>query len=1118
LYDVSPVRALCSVVFSLLVSRLSADEGTLPSAVAREVSFDADVAPILQSRCVKCHGPRRQKSEFRVDVRDILLEGGDTGNPAIVPGKSANSRLIHLVAGVDPDEVMPPKGERLTRGEIGILRAWIDQGAAMTNGAVKIVESAKLESDHWSFQPLRARDPPKSDDPWVRGGIDAFILRKLASRDLKPSKDADRVTLIRRLHLVLHGLPPTPEEIDRFVLDSSSDAYEELVDRALESPRYGERWARHWLDLVRFGETHGFEMNRERPNAWHYRDYVIDAFNSDKPYDVFVREQIAGDAMGAEVATGFLVGGPCDQVKSPDINLVLMQRQDELADMINTTGTTFLGLTLGCARCHDHKFDPISQKDYYAIQAVLAGVEHGDRDLPPRAASIEERARIEARVSDLKRDLERFLDVARAGVFPIDDSAAAGPRARGLTALVAPAGRVEHAEGLARGQRDDPGSASHGPNISDGSYTWWTNRPGRFVASYRLLVEGRFRVWISWGSGYVTHSRDAEYVLDRDGRLETAEDQTVIAVVDQQRFSDRSGEPRNTSLFSGVLDGGVWNLGRDSVIALRCGKTGDAISSDLLVLEGVGESATDTPSISPHLRPMVRPTHNIERVERVDARYVRFTIHATNGSEPCIDELEIYSAGENVALASKGARTSSSGNYAGNAFHKLEHINDGQYGNSRSWISNTGGRGWVQIELPRVLSIDRIEWARDREGRYKDRLATSYTIEAAVEPGKWRRVASSDDRIPVSWGRRVEVAYRFDRFPAEDAERGRRALAELTSTRKRLDTVTKPLKVYSGKFKQPGPTHRLYRGEPQAKREEVTPGTIAALGTLELAKSSPERMRRVEFAEWITSRENPLTPRVIVNRLWQYTFGSAIVDTPSDFGASGTLPTHPELLDWLATELVRSDWSMKHVQRLILLSSAFRQSGRPREDALRVDVGSRLLWRFPPRRLEAEAIRDSMLRVSGVLDLSMGGPGFSGFEIQLENVRHFFPKKSYGPADWRRMVYMTKVRQEQDSVFGVFDCPDGNQVMPKRSSSTTPLQALSLFNSTFVLQQAALLARRLEKEASDGDARVRRGFRLVFGRAAVDDEARDSVAFVEEHGLDAFCRALFNANEFVFVP
>ena len=714
------------------------------------------------------------------------------------------------------------------------------------------------DADHWSFRPVRSNPTPTHLEG--RNPIDGFVAARLRDAGLSPAKPAGRATLARRLSLVALGLPPDPDDVDRFAANTSPDAWERLVDRTLASPAHGERLATKWLDLARFGETHGFETNRERPNAWPYRDWVIAAFNDDKPYDDFVKQQIAGDTFGEPSGTGFLVAGPYDQVKSPDVNLTLMQRPDELTDIINATGTAFLGLTLGCARCHDHKFDPVSQEDFYAVQAVFAGVKHGERPLP---------------------------------------------------------------------------------------------------------------------------SNDAG--------------------------------------------------GRGPVSAVK----------------------------------------NTERFEPTLARRVRFTVIETNSGQPCLDELEIFAGERNVAL---GAKATCSGSLPGHAIHQLRHINDGKYGNPHSWICDEVA-GWVEIELADPWEVDRVVWGRDREGRYRDRVATKYRVEVAGKSGQWKVVASSDDRPDPS-----EMSV-----------------------------------VYAGTFAEPGPTHLLYRGEPAAKRQRVSPETVAVLGTLGLSEKSSDRERRRRFAEWVAGRDNPLTPRVVVNRLWQFHFGAGLVATPSDFGGNGVPPTHPLLLDWLAGELTRKGWSLKAVQRELLLSDTWRQSSRPTAEGMRADAGCRLWWRFPPRRLEAEAIRDGMLAVTGELDRRMGGPGFSGFAVHKENVRHYFPKSEYGPEDWRRMVYMTKVRQERESVFGVFDCPDASQVVAKRSRSTTPLQALNLFNSPFVMQQAGLLADRLGAVSIPAD-RVRLAYRLCYGREPDGREVRAAEAFIDAEGLTQFGRALLNSNEFVFIP
>ena len=1125
------------------------DSASLPTPLDRQVDYARDVEPLLRKRCGRCHGPRQAKGKLRVDLRDNLLRGGDSRRPAVLPGNSAESRLIQLVSGLDEELVMPPKGRRLSASEIGTLRAWIDQGAVMapTEASQETTEQVESAPPHWSFlppqrglpppqprlPPIQPRLPPlrareRDEDfvtPAARNAIDAFLDKKLEAEGLSRSPTIDRRQLIRRLYFVLHGLPPSRAEVDTFLGDQRPDAYERLVDRALASVRYGERWARYWLDLVRFGETHGFETNRERPDAWRFRDYVIDSLNFDKPYDTFVREQLAGDALGADVATGFLVAGPYDLVKSPDVNLTLMQRQDELADIVNTAGTAFLGLTIGCARCHDHKFDAITQTDYYSVQAVFAGVQHGTRKLST-ADSEDELREVDARIRQLKRRLLPFVAASNEPLLLIDDSRQSDGSSPGLVPTTTPKSE-KYASGRGRGERGDPGAVDRTRNVGGEGYSWWTNTPGKDLAHYQLSARGTYRIWIAWGSGWNTHSRDVRYVLDRDGDSESQGDQAVIATIDQQRFADKSATVPNRSLWSGFHNAGVHNLEPTTILLVRGGLTGAAVTADSVALERIEPGVEETdPSprageaTRPFFREPVKATHNVEHLTRpTAARYVRFTIHATNASEPCLDELEVFSGERNVALAASGARATSSGDLKGYPIHQLRFVNDGQYGNGRSWISNERGKGWVQIEFPDVERIDRIEWSRDREGRFADRVATDYTVEVAVEPGRWTSVASSASRPTQSPPATQPPRYDLDSVTKKQAAEAKRWLDELERLKSRREELLVQPSIYAGTFQQPGPTHRLYRGDPMAPREEVTPDAIDALGKLSLPNDTPEQERRLRFARWVTEKENPLTARVAVNRLWQFHFGTGIVDTPSDFGANGTAPSHPALLDWLALELVGSGWSLKRLHLSILTSAAFQQSNRPHRNALAIDAAGRLLWRFPPRRLEAEAIRDHLTSVAGTIDLRMGGPGFSAFEVQLENVRHYFPKKDYGPDDWRRMIYMTKVRQEQDAVFGAFDCPDASQVMPKRSRSTTPLQALNLFNSRFVLQQAEHFASRLERGAkSSRSDQVARAYALAFGRHPTKEEAREAVEFVEEHGLVAFCRALFNANEFVFLP
>ena len=715
--------------FALLAVPSVGAEPAPPPRPVEGVDFDRDVRPIFAKHCLSCHGDKVQKGGLRLDRKADALAGGDSG-AAIVQSKANASPLIHRVVSTDPSERMPSKGEALSAKEVATLQAWIAQGANWPE------TNAVPTADHWAFKPVVRPTVPAGP----RNPIDAFIQAKLAAAGLKRNPEADRRTLIRRLKFDLLGLPPTPEEVEAFEKDTAPDAYEKLVEKYLASPRFGERWARHWLDVVRFAESHGFEMNHERPSAWPYRDYVIKAFNDDKPFDQFVREQIAGDVLGADEATGFLVGGPWDQVKSPDPGLTAQQRADELHDILGTAGSAFLGLTVGCARCHNHKFDPVSQVDYYRLKAVFAGVRHGER------------------------------------------------------------------------------------------------------------------VWKQ-----DTRAKDVE-----------------------------------------VLQGELAK-----------------VHGALAALEPLADPKSKTAR-----RMSVNARVNVERFAPVKAVAVRFVVTATNQYEPCLDELEFFapqlregeapaeprangSAGASPSqkkLDTTGAKLRSSGDYPNASLHKLEHLIDGKFGNGRSWISNEIGRGWAEVEFKQPVEIDRILWGRDREGKFIDRVPTRYRIEVWTTKYEWITVASSGDRLP--FGAMPPP------FPPSLEKSERESWAKLTKRQLELSESLAKIErsgmVYAGSFASPEPTFRMHRGDAMQPREPIGPGVLTALGSkLDIPNDATNAQRRLALAKWISDANHPLTARVIVNRLWQSHFGTGLVETPSDFGRNGGKPSHPELLDWLASELVK---------------------------------------------------------------------------------------------------------------------------------------------------------------------------------------------------------------------
>ncbi|MCB1063733.1 MAG: PSD1 domain-containing protein [Verrucomicrobiae bacterium] len=915
-----------SIRITALLSACWLSHGTLGA-----VDFVRDVRPIFQEHCYRCHGAEKQKSGLRLDVKEAALQGGSGHAPDIIPDSAGSSPLIQFVRGDDPEMRMPKDGDPLSKAEIATLTQWINEGAKWPNG----VDLVKLEnkSDHWSFKPVTHPERPRTKDvAWPKSEIDHFILARLEKEGLTPSPEADRVTWLRRVTFDLTGLPPTPTEVSDFLADRSELAWKRVVDRLLESPRYGERWAQHWLDVVRYADTHGFEVNTERPYAWPYRDFVIDSFNQDTPWNQFIREQIAGDAFGKPEATGFLVTAAAllpGQI-GKDEESKRLARQDELGEIVINAGEAFLGLSIGCARCHDHKFDPIPARDYYSMQAFFSGVTYGDRPI--------ENPEVDAIVARLK---------------------------------------------------------------------------------------------------------------------------TQIAPLDRALF--------------------------DCIVSAGSGTTRSSVSARA----------------------------NIERFAPVKTSKVRFTINATisdNLREPFIDELEVFDTeGNNLSLG-KVKVTVSGGS-------KKEVINDGIYGNASCWRSNVKGGGWVEMEFPEAYSIEQIRWGRDRTGQYADRLAVDYMIQISTETGEWKTVADSKDRAPFDSAKaKADLFQPADLVPAHR----QRAVALLAQR----EPFLSELKQYAGgkqfvfaaRSNAPEPMHLLNRGDPEQPKEEVSPATLSLFEPIELPKNANDIERRQALAKWITRPDHPLTARVMVNRIWQWHFGFGLVETSNDFGRAGAEPSHPELLDWLASEFVRSGWSVKHLHRLITLSSTYRQSNRIDPKAQAVDADTRLLWRFPSRRLEAEAIRDSTLAVSGRLNPKAGGRGFDLFKSR-GGLSGFPPIESFDESGRRRMIYAHKVRMEREIVFGAFDCPDAGQSVSRRRQSTTPIQALNLFNSVFTIEESEALAKRIESEVgADYTNQVQQAYQLAYARRPRPEELADAVGVVSEHGLPTLCRVIFNSSEFLFMP
>ena len=813
----------------------------LGAATSGAPDFVSSVRPLLTARCIACHPSGGGEAGLSLASHADLLRGGKSG-AAIIPGDPAASLLLRKVSGDRP--AMPPAGAALTTSEVALLERWIANGAP----------AGTADPSWWSFRELARPAVPQTRSEWGVNEIDRFIATKLDENGLLPSEQADRATLVRRLSFNLHGLPPSPEEVDGFVNDPSPDAYGRLVDRLLASPRYGERWGRHWLDVAHYGESHGYDKDKARRNSWPYRDYVVESFNLDKPYPRFIREQIAGDILwpgdpNGLIATGFVAAGPWDYVGhaelregTKDKKLARLLDRD---DMVAATMSSFTSLTVHCARCHDHKFDPIQQADYYALQAVFAGVDRAEQP--------------------------------------------------------------------------------------------YFQAPGTHALGRRL-----------------------------------------------------------------------W---------LAIGKTEDALRPFRLQLE----EATS------------------EKIQRIEER--------------------------KSALAQESTDL-----------------------------------------LPKVGEVDTPESV----ARRKEISALSKQLDA--------------DRNALA----------LAAMSAADRTRYSALTEQLDALNAEFEALPEPSYVYSaanyfkthGRFTpawEPRPVHLLAKGSVESPLQRALPGAVTAVPGLparfELATGQGEGAARVALANWLAHADNPLTWRSIANRVWHYHFGRGLVETPNDFGRMGALPTHPALLDWLAVEVRDSGGSLKHLHRMILLSATYRQSSDERSKEAKIDAGNRFLWRMNRTRLDAEAVRDSVLAVAGQVDLQMGGP----------SAEHFFFKDDHSPiydytrfdftsaAARRRSVYRFLVRSAQDPFMESLDCADPSLLVPKRSSTLTAIQALALLNDPLMIEQARHFADRMRRVAAGSAERINHGIRLAFGRGPSDAEVAALSDHAAKHGLESAARLLLNSNEFIFV-
>jgi hypothetical protein len=988
------------------------------AAAAQDLAREA--GDILSRRCLGCHGPKTKASGLDLSSRASALRGGAKG-PAFSEKFAGDSLILQRVL----SGTMPPSAP-LGATEREILKRWIEAGAAWSDA----VGERRGGPDWWSLQPLRSVSSPLADASGETP-IDRFVTAKLKQNGLQLSAKANRRELIRRATFDFTGLPPTPEEVGAFVADHSPDAYEKLVDRLLASPHYGERWGRHWLDVARFSESEGFERDLVREHSWRYRDYVIRSFNNDKPFIDFAREQIAGDVLDnathdSIIATGFLVSGPTDAVGLTSAVPRERQavREDQLEEMVSAVSQSFLGLTTNCARCHDHKFDPIPQRDYYAFKAAFAGVWQ----------PVQDRSSIE------------LLPDGRPLLTPAEQSHA-DAEARVLR------DRIETVEsqlsGLYRAVRDRLLKAR--------GYQWPANVP-RPISQWTFDTDGRDPV-------------GGVHLLDFAGRAKIADGRILPVEKEGVRLLTRqlSRNVKEKTLEAWILVGKAPELGT-SVLFIQNQSGYRGASQDGIQYTGAKK--------------------NKQWENESTARFRSAEVNGPQESSKGGDRLHIaitYGADGTVRIYRNGTPY-------GSAYRPEV---DGPSGQLQTYLANDAV---VQLTTSKALELD--------EARMYDFALSEQQIADSYAGG-----APS-----------VTLAESLTAMSPEDRARAGELEKELVALRAKREAVAKPEKSFAAVVLEPGPTHLLHRGDIGSPKEVVAPAGLSAVKGVSpnfgISADASDRERRRKMAEWIANPANPLFSRVIVNRVWHYHFGAGIVDSPNDFGYNGGQPSHPELLDFLAADFIQNGWSLKKLHKAIMMSETYQQSSRFDPQAAAKDADNRLLWRFTPRRLEGETIRDAMLHVSGALNPKMDGPSFRPFNATTPGGSYvkYEPKDSDDPAMQRRTVYRMNVSTGGEPMLEALDCPVPSVKTPKRAITTTPLQALSLMNGAFASRMAKTFAARVRNEAgANVDAQVDRAFRLALARRPTEQELASSRALVEQQQLETLCWGLFNATEFLQV-
>lgn len=971
--------------------------------------YDAEVKPILVRSCFRCHGPEEQESGLRLDTAAGFREGGYSG-ATVMPGKSAESLLIQAVTGTGDTLAMPPEGEgeRLTEDEIARLRAWIDAGAELpadTDPAASA--TGKQISDHWAFQPVvRPELPRVSDNAWIRNPIDAFIVARLAKEGITPAPEAERATLIRRASLDLLGLLPSPEEVKAFQLDNRVDAYERMIDRLLASPHYGERWGRHWLDLARYADSNGYTIDSAR-SIWKYRDWVITALNRDLPFDQFAIEQLAGDmlpdaTLEQRVATGFHRNTLKNEEGGTDPEQF---RVEAVADRVATTGAVFMGLTVGCARCHDHKYDPLSQRDYYRLFALFNNAEEPSLQVPTDQQAKE----LPALVAEIAQAEERLKIVdANAGTRQLE---------------------------------------------------WEQKYAGQVGSGWHVLEPLEFK---SAGEAMLTELDDGSLLAE--GQRSANEIYTI-------EFELAAGAPVTALRLEALTDDRLPRRGPGRAA------NGNFVLSEVSL--AVITPSADVAASSGVVRgPDVAAGLSVSPVEiasaRADHSQVDFPVSAATDGDTAtgwainiergslnVDRAAVFTLKEPLMTAEQGGRL--------RLVLRHDHRDPG-YTLGRFRLSFTSASPET-LDLPAEVLAALVVAPTDRSDAQREVLRLEYQ-------------KHDPERLPLAQGIR------------ELKERKQQLESSITTT------------LAMAERSEPRPTTIHVRGDFLRPGAPVEPGVPEVLPPLD--EVGP-RATRLDFARWLVDGRNPLTARVTVNRIWQQYFGLGIVATENDFGTQGELPTHPELLDWLAAEFVQIGWSQKSLHRLIVTSATYRQSSRFRPELLAVDGDNKLLARQARLRLDAEVIRDAALTASGLLAREIGGPGVyppqpKGIYAFTQQVKYW--NESEGPDRYRRAMYTYFWRSSPYPFLTTFDVPDANTTCTRRVRSNTPLQSLTLANDRAFQEIARGLATRVVEHLPTGpdDARIRYALQLSVSREPTATELVRLEDFVQEQ------RASFDAD------